>query len=94
MKTFIDWAPWAENNAKIVRRLPETFFECPKLTKGDEMTLDIAHTNNKHVLTPVKVASITIDIGWNAAKNVKRSQIRDAEQYVYIEPFILEKEPE
>jgi hypothetical protein len=90
VKTYISWDPSVENDEKIVRVLPETAFECPKLSRGNQMTLDVGRSRGPRTLTMVKVVDVSIGIGWDSARRVKQAQIRDAEQYVYVEPVIIE----
>lgn len=71
--------------------LPETPFECPKLNRGDRMSLDVGRRKGPRILTPVKVVDVDVDISWDAIGTSKNAKINDAEQYLFVEPVILEK---
>jgi hypothetical protein len=66
MKTYIDYDSDAENETKIIRTLPISFFECPKMNVGDFISLRLRQLDGENILTPVKVTHVTIGLEWKA----------------------------
>ena len=93
MRTYISWDSDIERDEKIIKSIPESSFECPKLNRGDLISLDVGKPMGRRILTPVKVSHVSVSISWDTAKNVKHAAITDAEQYLYIEPVVLESQP-
>jgi hypothetical protein len=93
MITHISWEPSVANKDRIIRRLPETPFDCPKLDPGDTMSLDMGRPKGNRILIPIKVVRVSLSTGWDVVNNVRQAKIRDVEQYLYVEPVVIE-EPE
>jgi hypothetical protein len=93
MKTFISYDSDVEKDAKIIKRIPQGSFECPKMNPGDMMDFDVVQRSGDHILTPVKVTHVSISISWNGFKESKGiRKIQDAEQFVYVTPDIFNNE--
>jgi len=89
MKTYLSWDTDVENKKELVR-IPITSLECPKMNIGDYMSFDIIQADETHILMPVKVTHISISVGWNRYKKTKGIKIiEDAEQYVFVDPNII-----
>jgi hypothetical protein len=89
MITYISWTPEIEDERKVVE-LPDSGFECPKLSPGDILSLDVIQRDGNHLLTPVKVISVHVAIGWNPSNSVINAPISAAEQYLFVSPGIFE----
>jgi hypothetical protein len=90
MKTYLSWDSYVEENEKTADVPEDSPFECPKLNRGDIISLEIGKPRGQHLLTPVKVSMALIDIGWVISKDAKDTVIQDAEQYLFIEPFVAD----
>ncbi len=91
MKSYLSWDPAVEKGGDTITKLPESAFDCPKLNRGDFMSLDIGLGRGSRALIPVKVAHVSVSVAWN--KPVRPgTTIRDVEQYLYVEPVVLEKD--
>ena len=90
MITHISWDHSVANEAKIVRRFPESRFECPKMNPGDLMTVDMGRPKGTRILIPVRVVQVKVSTGWDVVNSVKQARLRDAEQYLYVEPAVSE----
>jgi hypothetical protein len=93
MKTYISYDSDVEKEAMIIKRIPEGSFECPKMQPGDMMAFDVVRRSGDHILTPVKVVNVSIDISWNNYKDSEGiRKITDAEQFIYVTPDIFDHE--
>ncbi|BAZ97470.1 hypothetical protein SDC9_10368 [bioreactor metagenome] len=93
MRTYISWVPTVEQGEKMVDIPEDTPIECPKLNRGDIVSLDTPRSRRRRILIPVRVASVLITISWRVRKHVKAHVDQDAEQYLLVEPAILDSKP-
>jgi len=89
MRSYLAWDSSVEEDEKIADMPDESQFECPKLNRGDIISLDIGQLDGQRMLTPVKIVSVLIDVNWDIPKDVKEIVIGDAEQHLFIEPVLL-----
>ena len=93
MRTYIDYDSEVENTAKIIKKIPQGSFECPKLNPGDMISFDVLQSSGDHILTPVKVTQVSISLSWNGFKESKStSKIQNAEQIVHVTPDVFDNE--
>lgn len=90
MKTYFSYAPDIEEDAIVIKRIPQDAFECPKMSPGDFMDFDIVQRNGNHILTPVKVSHVSISVSWFSYKVPSEKKIiKEAEQFVFVTPEIF-----
>jgi hypothetical protein len=90
MRSYLSWDSTVEEDEKTADVPEDSPFECPKLNRGDIISLEIGKSKGQYILTPVKVVFVLISISRFMSKNVKDTVVQDAEQRLFIEPVVLD----
>jgi len=73
-------------------RIPRSDFDFPKMNIGDIISFDIEQSNGDHIMTPLQISQVIIEVAWNTIGKNRRRKISPVSQFICVKS--IEPRPE